>query len=82
IPLSAIAHVERQTAPLALSHQEQFPSYTVSFDLPEGKSLDTAVAAISAAEKAIGMPDQIQGSYSGEAEEFRNSLQGQPWLIL
>jgi len=82
IPLSAIARIERLTAPLALSHQEQFPSYTVSFDLPEGQSLDTAVAAVSEAEKAIGMPDAMTGSYSGEAAEFRASLEGQPWLIL
>ena len=82
IPLSAIARIERRTAPLAISHQEQFPSFTISFDLAEGQSLDQAVAAISAAERTIGMPEAITGTFAGEAAEFRASLDGQPWLIL
>jgi len=82
VPLATVAHIERQTAPLALSHQEQFPSYTISFDLAEGQSLDQAVDAVGIAEKKIGMPDSITGSFAGEAAEFRASLTGQPLLIL
>ena len=82
VPLATVAHIERETAPLALSHQEQFPSYTISFDLAEGQSLDQAVDAVGIAEKKIGMPDSITGSFAGEAAEFRASLTGQPLLIL
>jgi multidrug efflux pump len=82
VPLATVAHIERETAPLALSHQEQFPSYTISFDLAEGQSLDQAVDAVGIAEKKIGMPDSITGSFAGEAAEFRASLTGQPMLIL
>ncbi len=82
IPLSAIARIERRTAPLAISHQEQFPSFTISFDLAEGQSLDQAVDAIGDAQRAIGMPEAITGTFAGEAAEFRASLAGQPWLIL
>jgi multidrug efflux pump len=82
VPLATIARIERQTAPLALSHQEQFPSYTISFDLAEGQSLDSAVDAMALAERKIGMPESITGSFAGEAAEFRASLEGQPWLIL
>ena len=82
IPLSAIARIERRTAPLAISHQEQFPSFTISFDLAEGQSLDQAVEAISTAERTIGMPEAITGTFAGEAAEFRASLDGQPWLVL
>ena len=82
VPLSTVARIERGTAPLAISHQEQFPAYTISFDLAEGQSLDGAVAAIGLAEARIGMPGFITGSFAGEAAEFRTSLAGQPWLIL
>ena len=82
VPLATVARIERVTAPLALSHQEQFPSYTISFDLAEGQSLDQAVDAMAVAERKIGMPDSITGSFAGEAAEFRASLAGQPWLIL
>ncbi|MBS0243333.1 MAG: efflux RND transporter permease subunit, partial [Proteobacteria bacterium] len=34
VPLGAIADIKRETAPLAVSHEEQFPAFTISFDLP------------------------------------------------
>jgi multidrug efflux pump len=82
VPLAAFARLERGTAPLAISHQEQFPAFTLSFDLAEGQSLGDAVAAVHAMERAIGMPGSVTGTFSGEAEEFRMSLASQPWLIL
>ena len=33
VPLSAVAHFERGTAPLAVRHQGQFPAATLSFNL-------------------------------------------------
>jgi multidrug efflux pump len=82
VPLSGIATFTRTTAPLVVTHQEQFPSVTLSFDLGHGYSLGDAVAAVGAAEQAIGMPDTITGSYSGDAAEFQRSLAAEPWLIL
>ena len=82
VPLSAIAKIERTTAPLAINHQEQFPAGTISFDLAPGASLSDAVAAIAAAEKALELPASVTGSYSGDAAEFSKSLAGQPWLIV
>ena len=82
VPLGAVAKIERRTAPLAVNHQDQFPSVTISFNLAPGASLSDAVAAIAAASQEIGMPSSITGSYSGDADEFTRSLKGQPWLIL
>jgi len=82
VPLSAIARVERTTAPLVISHQEQFPAITLSFDLARGYSLGSAVRAVARAEADIGMPATITGSYSGDAAEFQASLSAEPWLIL
>ncbi|MEA2743322.1 MAG: multidrug efflux pump, partial [Acetobacteraceae bacterium] len=82
VPLSAVARVDRITAPLVISHQEQFPAITLSFDLAPGYSLGHAVAAVARAEKTIGMPETITGNYSGDAAEFQSSLSAEPWLIL
>ena len=82
VPLSGIATITRTVAPLVVTHQEQFPSVTLSFDLAPGYSLGNAVRAIAAAEQAIGMPETISGSYSGDAAEFQKSLAAEPWLIL
>ena len=82
VPLSAIARIERTIAPLVVTHEEQFPSVTLSFNLASGASLGHAVAAVKAAEQQIGLPATITGSYSGDAAEFQRSLAAEPWLIL
>ena len=82
VPLSAIATITRGTAPLAVTHQSQFPSTTVSFNLAPGSSLGHAVAAVAQAEREMGLPSTIVGSYSGDAAEFQASLASEPWLIL
>ena len=81
VPLSAFATVTRSIAPLVVTHQEQFPSATLSFDVAPGYSLGDAVAAVKQASQSIGMPDTILGSYSGDAAEFQRSLAAEPWLI-
>ncbi len=82
VPLSAIATVEHTVAPLAVMHDGQFPSATLSFNLAPGGSLGDAVRAVAAAERAIGLPNTITGRYSGDAAEFQRSLASEPWLIL
>jgi multidrug efflux pump len=82
VPLGSVATFERTTAPLSIGREQQFPAVTISFNLPRDASLGEAVQAIAAAERAIGMPSEITGSFSGDAAEFRSSLDGQPWLVL
>ncbi|MGE0222601.1 MAG: multidrug efflux RND transporter permease subunit [Acetobacteraceae bacterium] len=82
VPLAAIARFDRTVAPLVITHQAQFPSVTLSFDVAPGYSLQHAVAAVRQAEQEIGLPDTIIGSYSGDAAEFQRSLAAEPWLIL
>ncbi len=65
-----------------MSHAEQFPAVTISFDVAPGSSLGAAVAAVADAERAIGMPATVVGSYAGDAAEFADSLASTPWLIL
>ena len=82
VPLAAVARFEQTTAPLVLTHQAQFPSVTISFDLAPGASLGQAVDAIAKAWTEIGMPETIIGGYAGDAAEFEKSLAAEPWLIL
>ncbi len=82
IPLAAIARVSHTIAPLVVTHEAQFPSVTVSFNLAPGAALGDAVAAVARAEQEIGMPPTISGSYAGDAAEFQKSLASEPWLIL
>jgi multidrug efflux pump len=82
VPLTALAHLVRRTAPLVITHQGQFPAATISFNVRPGASLGQAVGAVQAAETDIGLPDTISGSYAGDAAEFQRSLAAEPYLIL
>jgi multidrug efflux pump len=82
VPLSAFAKFIYTSAPLAIAHQEQFPSVTISFDLAPGYALSDAVKLIGQAQQDIGMPSSVTGTYSGDAAEFAKSLAGEPWLLL
>jgi multidrug efflux pump len=81
VPLSAFSHYEPSTAPLAVNHQGQFPSVTVSFNLAPGAALGSAVDAIQAAGAEMRLPGSIRGSFQGTAQAFQASLANEPILI-
>jgi len=82
VPLNTLVSVKTRTSPLLITHQGQFPSTTISFNLAEGHSLGEAVKVIQRAEYSIGMPDSIQTQFLGSVAEFRSSLASEPLLIL
>ncbi len=61
------ASLTESTAPLAISHQGQFPAVTLSFNLAPGVALGQAVTAVEAATRQLGLPASIQGSFQGTA---------------
>ncbi len=81
-PLSTFTHVEEGTTPLVVSHQDQFPVVTVSFNLAPGASLGEAVEAIAAAKSRLGLPKSIAAGFQGTAAAFQASLSNTPLLIL
>jgi multidrug efflux pump len=82
IPLSAFARMDRQLAPLVITHQGLFPSATISFDLPAGVSLGRAIDALHRTERRIGLPESITTSLAGTAAEFASSVANERLLIL
>jgi multidrug efflux pump len=82
VPLSAFTRYERSTAPLAITHQGQFPDVTLSFNLAPGVALGDAVNDINRAQSEIGLPSAIRPSYQGTAKAFQESLRNEPILIL
>jgi hydrophobe/amphiphile efflux-1 (HAE1) family protein len=82
VQLSQIATIEPDHSTLAITHQGQFPSTTLSFNLAPGKSLSQAMEAIRRAERNLGLPDGLLASFQGSARAFSASTSRQPWLIL
>ncbi len=82
VPLSAITHYAPTTAPLAVNHQGQFPSVTVSFNLAPGMALSDASAEIGKMEGSLGMPSSIHAMFSGTLQAYQASLATEPMLIV
>jgi len=82
VPLAAFTHYEPSNTPLAVNHQGQVPSVTISFNLAPGVSLGQATQAIENAERTIGFPPTVQASFQGTAAAFQDSLSSQKILIL
>jgi multidrug efflux pump subunit AcrB len=82
VPLNAFARYDTSNTSLGVQHQGQFPSITMSFALAPGVALSDAVDVVTKAERDIGMPSSIRGSFAGTAQAFQNSLSNQPILIL
>jgi len=82
VPITALARVVERPAALLVSHQAQFPSATVSFNLAPGASLGEAVAAIGQARAEIGMPIAVELVLQGGAAAFAASLANTLWLVL
>ena len=82
IPLSALARFERATAPLTISHQSQFRSVTLSFNVKPGVALGAAVKAIERARDQLDVPPGIRASFQGTALAFTEALESEIWLVL
>ncbi|MBX8536522.1 efflux RND transporter permease subunit [Pseudomonas cichorii] len=82
VPLSSIAHYERSLANDRVSHEGQFASESISFDLAEGVSLDTATVAIERAIARVGLPSEVISKMAGAADAFAATQKGQPLMIL
>ena len=82
VPLSVLASwSSTPTTALAVNHQGQFPSVTLSFNLAPGVALGEAVEAIRRAEEAIGKPQTVVGAFQGNAAAFQSSLASEPYLV-
>jgi len=82
VPLSQFAAISRAIAPLAINHQGQFPSVTLSFNLAPNSTIGGAVSAIRRTVADLHLPPSIATSFQGNAQAFQSSLSSTPILIL
>jgi hydrophobe/amphiphile efflux-1 (HAE1) family protein len=82
VPLSTLVHQTTvPVQPLAINHQSQFPSVTISFNLKGNASLGDAVTQVQRAQASMGVPPSVQGSFQGTAQAFQSSLSAEPYLV-
>lgn len=82
IPLSYFAKWQPANAPLSVNHQGLTAASTISFNLPEGKALSDASAAIERTMTALGVPNTVRGTFAGTAQVFQDTQNSQIVLIL
>jgi hydrophobe/amphiphile efflux-1 (HAE1) family protein len=82
VPLSQLASVSPAVAPLAVNHQGQFPSVTLSFNLAANSTIGEAVMAVRRAAADLHLPASIAASFQGNAQAFQSSLSSTPILIV
>jgi len=82
IPIASLANAEVTSAPLVVSHQQQLPAVTLSFNVAPGYSLSDAVKAIHELEQQLNFPPQVRGQFIGKAAEFSSSLGDEVLLLL
>ncbi len=82
VPFPGLAtYVNNHTA-TQVSHQDGLVAATISFNLPPGGSLSTALSAINQAMQELGMPASIHGNSAGAAQVYNQSMSTMPLLIL
>jgi multidrug efflux pump len=82
VPLSAIARYDAQRTSLAVNHQGQYPAVTLSFNLAPNVALGDAVTALEKVQAEMGMPSTLHATFQGTAQDYKNSLKSEPYLIL
>ena len=82
IPLSTIAHYENSLEDDRVSHEGQFASESISFDMAEGVTVEQGTAAIERAIARVGMPEDVIVKMAGTADAFAATQKSQPWMIL
>lgn len=82
VPLSTFARYENSLAEDRVSHEGQFASESIAFDLATGVSLDTAMVAVERAVAKVGLPEEVIAKVGGTSDAFAASQKSQPWMIL
>jgi multidrug efflux pump len=82
IPLGALAHQEPGLAPSEVSHENQYTTMDLSFNLAEGVSMGEAMMIIQRTVEDLRMPGDIRLNVGGDFRRFMETQSGMGWLIL
>ncbi len=82
VPLAAFSHLATGTTPVSVSHSGNSLSTSISFNLPDGGSLDAAMDAIERTMSEIHVPIGIHPSAYGTARLYQQNKDNTPLMLL
>lgn len=82
VPFKLFATVSQTHGPLEITRLDQFPSATLSFNLPAHVSLGEAVKTMNDIKQNLNLPLAVQAQFLGSAKNFQNALANEGWLVM
>jgi multidrug efflux pump len=82
VPFAAFSHFLTGTTPVSVNHTGTSVSTSIAFNLPEGVSIGTALAAIERKMSEIHVPVSIRGGTYGTANLFQQNNSNTPLMLL
>ena len=82
VPITSVVKLERSTAPLAVRHQGQFPSSSISFNLLPRTTQGDAINLVTNTARDLRMPEGVRTSFAGNAQYLQKSLSTLPLLLV
>ncbi len=82
VPITAFTRQEPGLAPSQITHQNQFTTMDLSFNLAPGASMGQALQVIQATAGNMRMPGDIKLNVGGDFRRFQQSQSGMLWLVL
>lgn len=81
VPIETVAKIRPSVGPLSITHYQQLPSVTLSFDLLPGVALGDVTGKIEAV-AAEELKGEVSGTFAGTAETFKKSTVDLPILLV
>ncbi|CAM5633857.1 efflux RND transporter permease subunit [Rhodanobacter lindaniclasticus] len=82
VPIGAFARQQPGLAPSQITHQNQFTTMDLSFNLAPGVSMGQALQVIQSTVGNMRMPGDIKLNVGGDFRRFQESQSGMLWLVL
>ncbi len=82
VPITAFTRQEPSLAPSQITHQNQFTTMDLSFNLAPGMSMGQALQIVQSTAGSMRMPGDIKLNVGGDFRRFQQSQSGMLWLVL
>ena len=81
VPLANVARVDYGVQMNAVAHQGQAPAVTLTFSMRPGLPIQRGTEIVEQTMRELGAPNDIVGSFQGNARAFADALATQPMLF-
>jgi multidrug efflux pump len=82
IPITAVSEQKSGVAPVEITHENQFTTMSLSFNLAPGVSMGEVLPLIQQTALSMRMPGDIKVSMGSSFRRFQQSQSGMAWLVL